>query len=944
MNLVKSVTKVYPEKKGLKFIELLSSKSNNVAIDYITNKGQYIRSLPEDSTIDDSLTNSELNVLYVILFNEKPSDISQVKSKLKLGANGNLIDFHARKRYEEIKNDIDQTIKLYRSTIMPTIDIFQRFIIQSIDNDRIEALTKYLSIFLDIKEDDVKERYRETSKNRDMYYTIDKTVDRATQVIQKVRYIIKDEDSNCDTWIITFTLDGIPYATSVVSYNENKRNDDDEKYIVIEGNSLYPIPTLAKILFPEYIENMPQFDDLMYASIDDIAKELDVKVIYTSNREEIDDITNYGFTSTDYKWEKTCNLSSNPSKHKYVKRLNDKDEEKDTKDTSSIKYRLVTVYSVVKARQFLKYQVGYGKLKDDLTDEQLLNLYRDLYSVKPENIQVARDKLEIDDNGKLLDPDARNRLDSIFKRTENTTTEIGLIDASELPFRRFSIEGENEDNVKSITKYLSKFTQISENQVLKAYTSVDPRMTALINYEVEMSKGTLTSNRYMLENEDSNCIIIRFTAYHYNTPYASALVTYRREFRNDKNEEYIVIEDMTKYPIPILAEMLFPMFLMPNINEILLPKIEEITKKLNVNLIYTQELDKNRDKERYGFVKTDYKWPETCNTTSTAFGTRYMKYMNQKDPILSYTTVNIYPISKANEFLKYRGSQGSVKNVLSGEESIELYRILYDESKVNKEKLKINRGEFQDEETRLRFDNIMNRIGDTEREIMSINKYETPFRRIGFRDANVDKVEALARYLSVPFEEVVDRYKKADANTRSLIESHIKGASHLLHSDKIIIEAEDSDCTIMRVTVYYRNAPYASALVTYRRGLSNDENVEYVVIENMTKYPIPLLAEMLFPEYPILDVIETLLPKIEEVARELGVNVIYLDVPEEINNTYGFVATDYQWEKTCNRTVVDIGFKYMKKIGNVIAKDKYYILVTLTPIVSPVKNPQNRNT
>jgi hypothetical protein len=133
---------------------------------------------------------------------------------------------------------------------------------------------------------------------------------------------------------------------------------------------------------------------------------------------------------------------------------------------------------------------------------------------------------------------------------------------------------------------------------------------------------------------------------------------------------------------------------------------------------------------------------------------------------------------------------------------------------------------------------------------------------------------------------------------------------NILKDVKFILDEQRSTlreyrpCRIWYIDSYHNGIPYGSIEVFYNKK----EAPHYVMIQNIVKYPIPILVQTLFPEYnkfmPRLN--SVLMEPINTIARDLGADYIYVHPFEEqaaqLEKHYGFRRTDGQWKRPC-RTI-----------------------------------------
>jgi len=115
---------------------------------------------------------------------------------------------------------------------------------------------------------------------------------------------------------------------------------------------------------------------------------------------------------------------------------------------------------------------------------------------------------------------------------------------------------------------------------------------------------------------ESNCMMYRIESLYNDIPYGSVFLFYNSKGRDDKGRKYTMIQEITKYPIPMLCQLMFENCskMMPRLNSTLMPAIEDLTKKLGAEIIYVQPLNEQAGilEKHYGFHRTDYVWKIPC--------------------------------------------------------------------------------------------------------------------------------------------------------------------------------------------------------------------------------------------------------------------------------------------------------------------------------------------
>jgi hypothetical protein len=118
--------------------------------------------------------------------------------------------------------------------------------------------------------------------------------------------------------------------------------------------------------------------------------------------------------------------------------------------------------------------------------------------------------------------------------------------------------------------------------------------------------------------------------------------------------------------------------------------------------------------------------------------------------------------------------------------------------------------------------------------------------------------------------------------------------------------SESDPCDMWRIKVYHNEILYGSILVFYKKGQEgHTPGSRYIMIQDICKFPIPLLVQLVFPEYgkymPKLN--SLLMEPISTIARDLNANYIYVhplpDQAKQLERFYGFQKTTFRWERPC---------------------------------------------
>lgn len=148
---------------------------------------------------------------------------------------------------------------------------------------------------------------------------------------------------------------------------------------------------------------------------------------------------------------------------------------------------------------------------------------------------------------------------------------------------------------------------------------------------IKTIKDMIDSQMEHLKYSSSPCFMYRIESFHNDVHYGSIFVFYDPKNRNDQGEKYTMIQEITKYGIPILCQLLFKNYAkyIPRLNSVLLPAINDVSRKLHAKVIYVHPLkDQARQMEQhYGFLKTNYVWEMPCNGIALTFDntSRYYK-------------------------------------------------------------------------------------------------------------------------------------------------------------------------------------------------------------------------------------------------------------------------------------------------------------------------------
>jgi hypothetical protein len=183
-------------------------------------------------------------------------------------------------------------------------------------------------------------------------------------------------------------------------------------------------------------------------------------------------------------------------------------------------------------------------------------------------------------------------------------------------------------------------------------------------------------------------------------------------------------------------------------------------------------------------------------------------------------------------------------------------------------------------------------------------------------DNNFDKiVHLMHNYMNTIMSISIDEVRNK-LNLTPKINKVLKDINFILR-DQLPALKEGRLCKVWYIDAYHNGFPYGSIEVFYNKGVS----AKYVMIQNITKYPIPTLIQMNFPEYnkymPRLN--SVLMEPISTVARDLGADYIYVHPLEEqavqLEKHYGFRRTDSLWELPCSSISRTLGRKaYCKEV------------------------------
>lgn len=155
--------------------------------------------------------------------------------------------------------------------------------------------------------------------------------------------------------------------------------------------------------------------------------------------------------------------------------------------------------------------------------------------------------------------------------------------------------------------------------------------------------------------------------------------------------------------------------------------------------------------------------------------------------------------------------------------------------------------------------------------------------------------------MPISMEEVRSRMKITQ-KTRDILDT----VRQILNIQKEML-SESDPCDMWRIKVIHNGALYGSILVFYKEGLEGHiPGSSYVHMQDITKFAIPLLVQLNFPEYgkymPKLNSI--LMEPISTIARDLGCSLIYVhpleDQARQLEKFYGFKKTTFKWRLPCH--------------------------------------------
>lgn len=142
-----------------------------------------------------------------------------------------------------------------------------------------------------------------------------------------------------------------------------------------------------------------------------------------------------------------------------------------------------------------------------------------------------------------------------------------------------------------------------------------------------------------------------------------------------------------------------------------------------------------------------------------------------------------------------------------------------------------------------------------------------------------------------------------------------------IRSQKSVLDKQYDDCQNIFVLVYYKNLPIGGIVIFYNMDYRDDNEVPYIYIQEITKYPVIYIMDILYPEYTshIPKLNSVLDPIIEDIGRELQAEYIYVNPigkqGDILEKYYGYKINNKKAPKTCNNMALTPGYNnYYKKI------------------------------
>lgn len=125
--------------------------------------------------------------------------------------------------------------------------------------------------------------------------------------------------------------------------------------------------------------------------------------------------------------------------------------------------------------------------------------------------------------------------------------------------------------------------------------------------------------------------------------------------------------------------------------------------------------------------------------------------------------------------------------------------------------------------------------------------------------------------------------------------------------DQIGSLSDSSKCDIWMIEAIHNGLHHGSIFAYFDKKLrGHTRKSKFVMIQNIVKYPIPVMVQYMFPEYnkymPRLN--SMLMESINIVARDVGAKYIYVhpfkEQGSQLERFYGFRQIEFEWKMPCS--------------------------------------------
>lgn len=265
-----------------------------------------------------------------------------------------------------------------------------------------------------------------------------------------------------------------------------------------------------------------------------------------------------------------------------------------------------------------KLDLVYSSMEEEEDPKKLYEKYLDAvdfeYSVLNLDVEpmsfedFMRDRMDGDSEAGEVDMDiisARIKLEQILNSPNTSKLAEDVKKQLNYGFLR-----DTDAIILEMYRYMNTIMPIELDTVKARFQTTDRILTILKDVRMILDEQLASFHEY------GPCKMWYINSYHNETPYGSIIV-----YHNKTN--YVMIQNIVKYPIPILVQLLFPEYnkYMPRLNSVLMDSINTVARDVDADYIYVHPLEEQAEQleKHYGFHRTETIWDIPCQTISPTF-------------------------------------------------------------------------------------------------------------------------------------------------------------------------------------------------------------------------------------------------------------------------------------------------------------------------------------